>query len=141
MSRTVTLASYSTMYAFQSNNVSLQMHPWKALSYLEKLIIIKQPRREGMRSDKQTRILDTTKKTHAARSVSVEGPEQWNSLPDDIRIEDYKKFKSKLKMHLYEKAFLNYHLCKAQLIKLHFFLVHYIKLHVIIIIIIDGFCL
>ena len=47
---------------------------------LQKLIILKQPRREGMRSDKQTRILEiphTTKKTHAARLFSVEVPEQW----------------------------------------------------------------
>ena len=51
-----------------------------------------------MRSDKQTRILEiscATKKTHAARSFSVEGPEQWNRLPDDIRIiEDYKHSKA-----------------------------------------------
>ena len=46
----------------------------------------------------QTRILEipcTTKKTHAARSFSVEGPEQWNRLPDDIRrIEHYKNSKA-----------------------------------------------
>ena len=44
--------------------------------YLEKLIVFKQPRREGIRSDKQTRILEiprTTKKTHAARSFSGRG--------------------------------------------------------------------
>ena len=62
-----------------------------------------------MGSGKQTRILEipcTTKKRHAARSFSVEGPEQFNRLPDDIRrIEDYKKFRSKLKMYLYKKAF------------------------------------
>ena len=82
----------------------------QAPNYLQKLIILKQPRREGMRSYKQTRILEipcTTKKTHTARSFSVEGPEQWNRLPDDIRTEDYKKFKSKLKTHLYKKAFSN----------------------------------
>ena len=60
-----------------------------------------------MRLDKQTRILEiphTTKKTHAARSFNVEGPEQWDRLPNNIRIiEDYKNLKSKLKMHLYKK--------------------------------------
>ena len=110
MSRTVTLASNSTMYTLQSYNLIFKCIHGHAPSYLQKLIILKQPRREGMRLDKQTRILEipcTTKKTHAARSFSVEGLEQWNRLPDDSRrIEDYKKFKSKLRMYLYKKPFL-----------------------------------
>ena len=81
----------------------------QAASYLQKLNVLKQSRKQGMRSDKETRILEipcATKKTHAARSFSLEGPEQLNRLPDDLRrIEDCKKFKSKLKMHLYKKAF------------------------------------
>ena len=51
-----------------------------------------------MRLDKQTRIPEIpcrTKKTHTARSFSVEGPEEWNALPDDIRrIEAYKNSKA-----------------------------------------------
>ena len=50
----------------------------QAPSYLEKLIIIKQSRRKGMRSEKQSRILDvlhTLKKMFAARSFSIKGPE------------------------------------------------------------------
>ena len=95
---------------FKNTNISLQMHSWKAHSYLEKLITIKQSRREGMRSEKQTRILEvqhTSKKTFAARSFSVKGPGYWNSLPEEIRrIEDYNKFKGNLKTHVYQIAFL-----------------------------------
>ena len=62
-----------------------------------------------MRSENQTTILEvlhTSKKTFAVRSFSVKGTKYWNSLPEEIRIEDYDKFKGNLKMHLYKIAFL-----------------------------------
>ena len=61
-----------------------------------------------MRLKKQPRILEvwhTSKKTFGARSFSVKGPEYWNSLPEEIRIEDYDKFRGNLKRNLYKIAF------------------------------------
>ena len=111
MSRRTILAAHSTKDNLQNTNISLQMHsqtnPWLPG---KKLITIKQSRGEGMRSEKQTRILEvlhTSKKTFAAGSFSVKGIEYWNSLPEEIRrIEDYDKFKGNLKTHLYKIVFL-----------------------------------
>ena len=70
MSRTVTLASIQQCILFKVITLVFKCIHGQAPSYLQKLIVLKQPRREGMRSDKQTIILETphtTKKTHAAR--------------------------------------------------------------------------
>ena len=48
----------------------------------------------------------TKKKTFAARSFSVFGPELWNSLPPLLRaIDDFKVFKKDLKTFLFKRAF------------------------------------
>ena len=59
----------------------------KVPSYLDKIIIKKIPRREGMRSANKSSLLEishTTEKILAARSISVIGPEIWNNLPDKL---------------------------------------------------------
>ena len=106
----------------------------KAPSYLDKIIIKKIPRREGMRSSTKSSLLEithTTRKTFAARSFSIMGPEIWNGLPDKLRkLDNYSPFKKVLKTHLFKVAFqLSSQLCKVQLIKLCVFLVHYTNLH------------
>ena len=48
----------------------------------------------------------TGKKTFAARSFSVYGPELWNSLSPKLRaIEDFKVFKKDLKTFMFRRAF------------------------------------
>ena len=62
----------------------------------------------GLRSqDDTTRLVPkTSKKTFAARSFSVLGPELWNKLPSTIReIDNYARFKKELKTHLFKIAY------------------------------------
>ena len=64
-----------------------------APSYLQELIILKKPRRQGLRLQDLTRqpeIPQTSRHTFAARSFRVKDPTIWNQLPEHIRkIEDY----------------------------------------------------
>ena len=81
----------------------------KAPSYLDKIIIKKIPRREGMRSATKSSLLEiphTTRKMFAARSFSVIGPEIWNDQLDKLRkLDSYSAFKKDLKTHLFKVAF------------------------------------
>ena len=66
------------------------------------------PGRQGLRSETDTtRLLvpQTGKKTFAACSFSVLGPQPWNQLPVDLRkIGSYARFKKELKTHLFRIA-------------------------------------
>ena len=78
----------------------------EAPPYLERLINHHIPTRPGLRSQQSTNRLlvpHTSKKTFAARSFSVMGPQLWNSLPDSLRrIDNYSKFKKDLKTYLFK---------------------------------------
>ena len=78
-------------------------------SYLEKLIITKKPRRQGLRSEdlnRQLEILRTSRHTFAARCFRVRGPTLWNQLPKHVKtIEDYSTFKKHLKTFHFKKVF------------------------------------
>ena len=81
----------------------------KAPSYLDKIIIKRIQRREGMRSATKSSLLEilhTTKKMFAARSVNVIAPEIWNNLQDKLRkLDKYSVFKKDFKTHLFNIAF------------------------------------
>ena len=81
----------------------------EASPYLTRMIEYKQPGRRGLQSQHDTtRLLvpKTSKKTFAARSFSVLGPELWNKLPSTIReIDNYARFKKELKTHLFKIAY------------------------------------
>ena len=78
-------------------------------SYLEELITLKKPRRQGLRSEDITRQLEiprTSRHTFAARSFRVKGPILWNQLPEHVRkIEDYSTFRMHLKTFYFKNAF------------------------------------
>ena len=80
----------------------------KAHSYLNKIIITKILRREGMRPAAKSSLLEiphTTGKTFAARSFSVIGPEIWNNLPDKLRkLDNNSVFIKNHKTHLFKVA-------------------------------------
>ena len=82
----------------------------EAPPYLERLIKQLTPTRKGLRSEKDKMKLlvpKTSRKTFAARSFSVLGPELWNQLPSELRqINNYTTFKKDLKTHLFKQAFL-----------------------------------
>ena len=81
-----------------------------APSYLEELIKIKRLRRQGLRSEQETRQLEvcrSTRHTFAARSFRVRGPTLWNQLPEHIKkIEYYLTFKKHLKTFYFRREFL-----------------------------------
>ena len=81
----------------------------EAPPYLERLLHYHIPTRPGLRSQQSTNRLlvpQTSKKTFAARSFSVLGPQLWNGLPDKIRkIDNYSKFKKDLKTHLFKTIY------------------------------------
>ena len=81
----------------------------KTPSYLDKIIIKKIPRREEMRSASKSSLPEiphTTRKTLAAKSFSVIGPEIWNDLLDKLRkLDIYSAFKKDLKTYLLKVAF------------------------------------
>ena len=62
-----------------------------------------------MKSASKSNLLEIphiTRKTFAARSLSVIGPEIWNNLPDKLRkLDNYLAFKKDLKTHLFKVAF------------------------------------
>ena len=81
-----------------------------AAKYLQELLHKHQPGRDGLRSSNDPGIALTgqrTKcKTFGDRSFTVAGPRLWNSLPHNIRsIDNLDSFKTKLKTHLFMKAF------------------------------------
>ena len=50
----------------------------------------------------------TTKKTFAARLLSVKGAELWNNLPNSVKISSsVDDFKAKLKTFLFAKAYMD----------------------------------
>ena len=79
-----------------------------ALPYLTRMIHHSMPGRQGLRSETDTtRLLvpQTSKKTFAAHSFSVLGPQLWNQLPVDLRkIDNYARFKKELKTHIFRIA-------------------------------------
>ena len=78
--------------------------------HLERLIKHTTPARKGLRSEKDTTKLlvpKTSRKTFAAQSFSVLGPELWNKLPSELcQINNYTTFKKELKTYLFRQAFL-----------------------------------
>ena len=103
---------------------------------MEKLLatIKKIPRIGGMISVTKSSLLEIPcrrRKTSAARSFNVIGPEIWNNLPDKLgKLDNYSVFKKDLKTHSFKVAFWeSSQLCEVQLIKFHVFLVCYTNLH------------
>ena len=82
----------------------------QAPPYLTRLINYYKTGRKGLCSqDDVTSLLvpKTSKKTFAAHSFSVLGPELWNNLPRSLhKIDNYVAFKKELKTHLFKRAFL-----------------------------------
>ena len=80
-----------------------------APSYLKELIMLKKPRRQGLRSEDLTRQLEiprTSRVISTARSFRVKGPTLWNLLPEHVRqIEDYSTFRKHIKTFYFKKAF------------------------------------
>ena len=81
-----------------------------APKYIQELLHKHQPGRDGLRSSNDPGITLTVQKTKcktfAGKSFSVAGPRLWNSLPHNIRsIDNLDSFKTKLKTHLFRKAF------------------------------------
>ena len=73
-----------------------------APKYLQELLLIQQPGRDGLRSGNDPaitlKVQRTKRKTFADRSFSVAGPRLWNKLPYNSRSADnLESFKSKLK--------------------------------------------
>ena len=76
--------------------------------YLQDLIHLRPPVREGLRSSHKTNLLvrPVTKcSTFANRSFSVGAPLLWNALPDSMRQLNFLTFKKMLKTHLFRQAF------------------------------------
>ena len=82
----------------------------QAPPYLTRLINYYKTGRKGLCSQEDvTRLLvpKTSKKTFAAHSFSILGPELWNNLPRSLhKIDNYIAFKKELKTHLFKRAFL-----------------------------------
>jgi len=60
------------------------------------------------RENKSIQLMVPAKKTnYGARSFAVAGPLTWNSLPECMRIMSLslQEFKSKLKLHIFKKAY------------------------------------
>ena len=81
----------------------------QAPSYLTKLLLEKEIRKQGLRSTKNTRELKiswTTRKTFGTRSFSVAGLTLWNRLPGQLRrTENYITFKKQLMTHYFKITF------------------------------------
>ena len=63
----------------------------------------------GLRSDDQRLLIvpRTSLKFYGDRALSVAGPKLWNALPRELRFcESLDSFKSKLKTHLFNEAFI-----------------------------------
>ena len=76
--------------------------------YLQDLIHLRPPTREGLRSAKKTNLLVrpmTKCKTFADRSFSLGAPVLWNALLDTLRTLSFLRFKKELKIHLFRQAF------------------------------------
>ena len=76
--------------------------------YLQDLIHLWPPGRDGLRSSQKTNLLlrpITKCKTFVDRSFSVGAPVLWNALPDSMRMLDFLTFKKDLKTHLFRQAF------------------------------------
>ena len=57
--------------------------------YLQELIIKKEQRREGLRSNTKHNLLEiptTKRKTFTCRAFSMYGPTKWNQLPDNLHM-------------------------------------------------------
>ena len=84
-------------------------HNKQAPVYLQNLIQEKTTIHLGLRSEKKAllEVPNIRKQTFTSRSFSICGPKLWNSLPDTI-IEEiiFKKFKNKLKTHLFTTAYM-----------------------------------
>ena len=87
--------------------IATLVHKWihgKAPRYLDKITIKKIQRRPGMKSATKSHLLElahTVKKTLAATSFSVIGPEIWDNIPNKLRkLDNYSAFKKDLKTHL-----------------------------------------
>ena len=81
----------------------------QAPPYLAKLIKYNQPTRRELRSEEDTtRLLvpKTIRKTFAACSFSVLGPELWNTLPR--KLHSYASFKKEFKTYLFKIVFLGH---------------------------------
>ena len=78
-----------------------------APQYLRQIIVEEKPRRDGLWSSSEHKCLHlprATRKTQAARSFSVKGPELWNRIPANIRKQKtLKTFKLNLKTYLFNK--------------------------------------
>ena len=81
----------------------------EAPPYLESFIKYHIPTRPGLQSQQSTNRLlvpHSSKKSFAARSFSVLGPQLWNSLLDPLRrIDKYAKFIKDLKTHLFKTSY------------------------------------
>ena len=84
----------------------------EAPPYLERLVKYNKPSRRGLRSEgDKTRLLvpKTSRKTFAACSFSVLGPELWITRPRKLhKIDNYTTFKKELKTHLFYQVFLGH---------------------------------
>ena len=82
-----------------------------APQYHMELIVEDKPMRDGLQSNSKYKCLHvprTTRKTLAARSFSVKGPEFWNCIPANIRKQKtVDSFKSNLKTYLFNKYLNN----------------------------------
>ena len=80
-----------------------------APEYLKNLIIQRKERRQGMRSESRSTILEvpfTKRKTFAERSFSVAGPKLWNNLPCKLRTErKIEVLKRNLKTYLFKREY------------------------------------
>ena len=77
-------------------------------NYLKDLLSIKQPSVQTLRSSMNDKMLLSVprlkRKTFAARSFSVAGPELWNALPESMRIDtNLLTFKKSLKTLLFNE--------------------------------------
>ena len=82
-----------------------------ALQHLRELIVEEKPRRDDLQSSneyKHLHVTRSTRKTLAARSFSVKGPELWNKIPASIRKQKtLNTFKSNPKTYLFNKYLKN----------------------------------
>ena len=82
-----------------------------AAQYLKELIVEEKSRRDGLWSSSEYKSLHvpkTARKTLAARSFSVKGPELWNKIPANIREQKtLDTFKYNLNTHLFNKYLNN----------------------------------
>ena len=79
----------------------------RAPEYLQNLLVVHRPSRPGLRSAMDMNLLIVPfvrHKTFAKCSFSIQGPEMWNSLQEDLRSKtDIDILKRKLETHLFYK--------------------------------------